>query len=211
MYKFILGAAATAIWGISAFASSTNVALNQPVTGSGSFGSTVSFSTIDDGTFFPENTFWQSGTVWWNDSSTPDPSTTQSLTITLNQVYSISGIIIQADNNDSYTLDYRSSATGSWQTLWNVPFAFNGGGLATRPSTDQTTQYTLSTPVDVEAVKFFANSGDGDYSVSEIQLFGSAGSGPTPPPSSGVPEPGTWGLLAAGASALLLRFRRRKA
>jgi len=208
MKKFVPGLCLAALLGASAWAASTNVALNQPVTASGTFGSSVSYSTIDDGTFFPENTYWQNGTVWWNDSSNPDPSTTPALTITLDQTYSISGIIVQADNNDSYTLQYRSSSGGPWQTLWNVPFDFNGGGLATRPNTDQTTQYILATPVDVEAVKFFANQGDGDYSVSEIQLFGTPGS--TPPPPS-VPEPASVGLMTAGASALLLCFCRRKA
>lgn len=186
----------------------TNVALNAPVTASGTFGSSVSYGTIDDGVFFPENTYWQNGTVWWNDSGTPDPANTPSLVIDLGQSYSISGVIVQADNNDSYTLQYRSSVNGTWQTLWDVPFDYNGGGLATRPNTDQITQYTLATPVDVEAVKFFANSGDGDYSVSEIQLYGTSSS----VPSSGAPEPATWGLLVAGFGGLVFRrMRTRKA
>jgi PEP-CTERM motif len=210
MHRFALSLCLAAAFGTAALADSTNVALNQPVTASGTFGSSVPYGSIDDGTFFPENTYWQNGTVWWNDSGSPDPTTTQSLTITLDQVYSISGVIVQADNNDSYTLQYRSSSSGAWQTLWNVPFAFNGGGVATRPNTDQTTQYVLATPVDVEAVKFFANSGDGDYSVSEIQLFGTSGTGGGPGPS-GVPEPASLGLLAVGASGLLFRLRRRHA
>ncbi len=191
--------------GTIALAGTVNVAQNKPVTSSGTFGSSSSLlQTIDDGVFLPENTQFQTGTVWWNGAYTTDPSTTPFLTIDLGQNYTIDGAIVQADNNDSYTLQYETALGGKWQTLWNVPEQYNGGGMATRPNTNQKTQYALI-PTSVRAVKFFANAGDGLYAVSEIQLY------TTPAAVGNAPEPTTWALFGTGLAALLFRRLRRLA
>jgi hypothetical protein len=162
--------------GGAAFAYS-NVALNQPVTHSGTFGSTIDkFPTVDDGTFLAEGTHWQSGTVWWVNSLSP------TLTIALGMDYVVDKFRVQADNNDTYALYAYDGGllvhTANFST-------YGGGGMRTRPD------YNLVTPITIDSLVFKATGGDNSYSVSEIQAWGD----PIPLPASVL-------LLASGLAGL---------
>lgn len=188
----------------------TNIALNKPVTvvaGSAQItNSSIPLSVVDDGIFTPESTNYGSAvsqSVQWTTidglpaNGTNVPTT---LEIDFGGFFSISGAIMQADDNDSYLLQYHDTSNNTWLTLWNVPAISEGSGFRTRPNADQTTFQALG-PIVTDAVRISAISGDAGLGVSEIQLSGSA-----------IPEPGTTVLLAMGAAATLSlgqRCRRR--
>jgi hypothetical protein len=191
-------AASTFAW------SDTNVALNKTVTTVGSDflsgpqnivcpGTPAAPSVVTSGTFFAEQTCWLNGVAWTaNANGAPDY-----IDIDLGGTFSISSAIVQADDNDSYELQYlgTDNAYHDWWTVGTVP----SFGLVTRPSGDQTTQQPLST-VTATGLRIFAVGGDGDYSVGQVEVFGNA---------VGTPEPGALLLLGAGLSGLGL-LRRRK-
>lgn len=169
-------------------AGATNILQGATVTGSGSLNG-AALSTVTDGIFLAENTHWQNGTVWWS-------TTAPTLTMDLGGLFSITGFIVQADNNDTYALDYWTGS--AWALAWTVPVRANGGGMSTRPGgSNHNLFYALPSAIVTDQLRFYATSGDNSYSVSEIQAEGVQ-----------LPEPG--GLLL-GATALLstLTLRRR--
>jgi hypothetical protein len=208
--KIIALAAIIATALVSLVKADNNIALNAPVfvvSGSAQITNpSTSLSVIDNGVFLPESTAYGSstaiaGAVEWTTTdggqvgSGNAPTT---LEIDLGGFFAISGAIMQADNNDSYLLQYRDPSTNTWLTLWSVP-GVAGFGFTTRPNADQTTFQSLS-PIVTDAVRISATSGDAALGVSEIQLNGTA-----------VPEPAPTILLAIGGltSFALLRFRKR--
>ncbi len=188
----------------------SNVLLNKPVfVVNGSMQITnpsTSLSVIDNGVFLPESTaFFSSAATanaveWTTTDGGPAGSgnAPTTLEIDLGGFFAISGAIIQADNNDSYLLQYRDPSTSTWLTLWNVP-GVAGVGFTTRPNADQTTFQSLA-PIVTDAVRISAASGDSALGVSEIQLNGSA-----------VPEPSPSVLIALGAilNFGIARLRKR--
>jgi len=188
----------------------SNVALNKPVivvNGSTQITNpSTSLSVIDNGVFLPESTAFFSSTAianaveWTTTDGKPAGSgnAPTTLEIDLGGFFAISGAIMQADNNDSYLLQYRDPSTNTWLTLWNVP-GVGGVGFTTRPNADQTTFQSLS-PIVTDAVRISAISGDPALGVSEIQLNGSA-----------VPEPSPGVLIAIGGLTTLVLRRVRSA
>ncbi len=183
---------ATSVW------ASTNVALGAAVTTNGSgflsgtqtivcTGTPQAPSSVTDGVFHTEQDCWMNGVAW--------QGLDNSLDIDLGGTFSISSAIVQADDNDTYELQYRGT-DGLYHNWWDVPLD-PSWGLVTRPNGDQTTQQPLPT-VTATGLRFFATGGDGDYAVSEIQVFAT----PTPEPSSIM-------LLVAGFSGKTLLRRRR--
>lgn len=169
-----------------------NVALDKPVTLVGGFGFNGAFcgspppapaQTLTDGVFVPEGTCWQIDTVWWD--ANHEPSLNNSIIIDLQGNHDLTRFVVQADNNDTYRIEYRVGS-GEWMTAWDVP-SVCCYGMTTR-------QTRLSDGVTASALRFTATGGDNVYSVSEIQAFS-------------VPEPTTWLLLTAGLAALALRRR----
>jgi hypothetical protein len=195
---------------VSLFASTllaSPINLNSPVTLNGSFpsytspvgpglcGTTppqASASTLDDGVFLPENTCYQSGTVYWNSQN---PLNT--IDIDLQGTFLINGAIVQADDNDIYELQYRDIG-GVYHNWYDVP-TLGSFGMVTRPgSPDQTLIHALPA-VQATGLRFFApvGSGDGEWSVSEIQVFA-------------VPEPSTTWLVFGGLALLFTGVIKRR-
>ena len=185
----------------------TNVALNKPVlvvAGSAQItNSSTPLSVIDDGIFTLESTAYASAvnqSVQWTTSDGQPANGTNSpttLEIDLGGFFAISGAIMQADDNDSYLLQYHDASNNTWLTLWTVPAISSGNGFRTRPNPDQTTFQPLG-PIITDAVRISALSGDAGLGVSELQLNGSA-----------VPEPSSIALIALGGIATFVFKRNR--
>jgi hypothetical protein len=153
-----------------------NVALNQPVTLNGTFGSTAApAATVDNGVFLAGGTQWQTGTVWWN-------GTSPQVIINLGLDYVIDKFIIQADNNDSYAIHAFDGSSEVYVANFS---SYGGPGMRTRPA------HNIATPIVCDRLVFQATGGDNSYSVSEIQAFA------TP-----VPVPGSLLLLGSGLLGL---------
>lgn len=165
-------------------AGAANVLLNATVTAaSGSF-SGAALSTVTDGLLRGNGTQWQNGTVWWY-------GTSPVLDLQLVAEAAITGFFVEADNNDTYRIDYMGSDS-QWRLAWAVPYAYNSGGMNAR-------SIVLGSPIVTSELRFYATGGDNSYSVSEIQADGT---------TTTVPEPESLVLATAGL-ALLGRFKRR--
>lgn len=184
---------------VPAAAAPINVALGKPVTITGDVGVTTccwgddalsppaSLGSIVDGILLAEGTQWQAGTVWWDESH--PASAGNVIEIDLQGLFHIESLLIQADNNDEYVINYRNEL-GTW-----VAYGFFGAG---QPAGMLTRAGTLG-PFLATGLQIDARAGDGYYSVSEFQATG------TP-----VPEPGTLLLLGAGVTAAVARRRARR-
>ena len=206
-----MGALAILIAGtqVTLLRADTNIALNKPVfvvDGAAQITNpSTSLSVIDNGAFLPESTAFFSSTAianaveWTTTDGNPAGSgnVPTTLEIDLGGFFSISGAIMQADNNDSYLLQYHDPSTNNWLTLWNVPGVV-GTGFTTRPNSDQTTFQSLS-PIVTDAVRISATSGDSALGVSELQLNGTA-----------VPEPSSATLILVGGLAIFALRRSHK-
>ena len=179
-----------------------NVTLNKPATMNGLFGvlrpnsgwdpnqPLGAASSIDDGVFFPENTLWNAGSIWW-DAAVPG-SENNTIVINLQGAYHITGFITQADNNDNYEIEYFDPSTSSWKVHgWWVPLS--DWGLMTRTFS----QLPPNLEFDASMIRLSAFGGDGWYAYSEFQAFGR----PIPEPSS---------MLLVGSGLLGLVGLRRK-
>jgi hypothetical protein len=197
------------------------VAQGAPVT-IASGGSTItnpgtSLQVVTDGVFLPNETSYfapslsSTEAVEWIGaaSGTLTGSTTPTglvLDIDLGVNYTITGAIVQADDNDEYLLQYWDEASSSWQTLYDVPNLNEEGypgatGFMDRPTPGDDTLFAPVGPVVTDEVQFSAVSGDGYYGVSEIQLQGT--------PVSATPEPGSLLLLGSGLVGLAGMMRRK--
>lgn len=200
-YSLLLAAAAALIAPVS-HAATVNVATNANVIGFVQIGfdgvlrpgspwgpgSTPSnFFAPLDGTPQPEGTQWNNGSFWW-DADPRINAAPISWSIRLNQQYRVNQLIIQADDNDSYLVEYWDGS--AWASLYTVQAVFNPG-LRTRDS-------GLFAPVLTDRFRFSAISGDNYYSLSQFQAFGT------------IPEPASWAMLIAGFGLVGAAARRRR-
>jgi hypothetical protein len=172
-----------------------NVALGKPVTLLGTFGNSTAgtpigwadpapgpASLVTDGVFQPAHTNWQTDSIWWHQYDTLPP---RQIVIDLQGVFTLTGAIVQADNNDIYPLEYQDIAD-VWHVLWTVP-AFATDGVVTRPNPADDLEIFNFAPVDAKALRISGTGGDLYYSVTEVQAFAQA-----------APEPTTLALLGIG-------------
>lgn len=151
----------------------------------------ASMGSVVDNVFLPEGQQWNDGTWWWDqdpaaNGPTPEP---MGIRIQLNGSYTIDRLVVQADNNDSYQVDYWDGS--AWQSAFSIG-AVAGPGMRTRDSGMLATAFTTT------ELRFYATGGDNYYSVSEIQAFGTA-----------VPEPHGLALAALGLGLAAAARRRR--
>lgn len=144
-----------------------NVVLGKPVAaGQGTlYGADP--STLTDGAFLPASTPWQVDTVyWWDVDATVE--------IDLLGAHELREVVIQADDNDDYVLEYWDELRGTWRLLWAVPDQDRiGFGMQTRPDhTDVTETFVFATPVVTDRIRVRGTGGDESYAVSELQLYG---------------------------------------
>ena len=83
-----------------ALAEGVNLTTGKSITATGHYHGDI--STLVDGAFVSAGTDWRSAgnTVWW----TGDYNAGVSYTINLGGTYTITGLVVQADDNDSYRL-----------------------------------------------------------------------------------------------------------
>ena len=193
--------AATLLVAIAPLAGAANVAAGAAVTATGTgFGSSVGWggaalaapSTVTDGLFLATGQQWNVDTVFWQGGA---PDTADTVTITLAGAAAVTGLHLQADNNDLYDVTYRDVG-GTWHDL---------GAIA--PNTDSSwglgDGYASFAAVTATAFQIHASGGDDSYAVSEFQATGSF--------LPAVPEPTTGLLMLAGLGALVAVARRRTA
>lgn len=128
-------------------------------------------ATVVDGHFLPDCQLWTDGTVWWEETTT-DPAKRAWIEVDLGGAFVLDAAVVPADVNDEYRLSYRVPETAEWAPLWAVPLG-EAGGMATRPQQgDASVRWPLARPVVTDALRLEATSGDAQYSVSEIAVFG---------------------------------------
>jgi hypothetical protein len=130
------------------------------------------------GSFLPEQTQWNAGSFWWD----ANDYGASSWTITLDKIYKIDSFLVQADDNDTYQVQYWNGS--SWADAYDVP-SVASYGLVTRP------QFALATPIMTDALRVVATGGDGYYALGQIEAFGVA-----------APEPTTWAMMLVGFAGL---------
>ncbi len=153
-------------------------------------GSVASDKTqVADGVFAAANSQWNSSGFWWDQDPSVNASPV-SLELLLDATYEINRFVVQADDNDSYTLEFWDGS--AWQLAWTIPAVFTFG-YETRDS-------GLLASISTDRLRFTATSGDNYYSVNEIQAFG----------PEVVPEPATLSLLGLGLIGLGAARRPRR-
>lgn len=158
---------------------SENVALGADVTlrGDAFFtagwggGMIVPPASAVDGEFLPKGTQWDQGAVWWDEND----GRRGEIVIDLGGRCRIESLVVQADDNDAYSIRYESPR--GWRTAWEVPnYDALGVGMLTRPDPDDNAvvhvlrRPIVATRLAVQAVP--AASNDLFFSVSEVQAFG---------------------------------------
>jgi len=141
--------------------------------------------SLVDGVLEPESQQWNTGSYWWDETQTASPFQTL---LQLDASYTFNHLVLQADNNDDYLIEYWTGST--WQTAFWAG-AVGGYGLTTR---DSGTLASFTT----DRFRFTALNGDQYYAMSEFQAFG-------------VPEAGTWALMMFGFGAVGYAMRQRSA
>lgn len=139
-----------------------------------------------DGAFAPTFQQWNNGSFWWDQDGSVNQSPVY-WEIQLDQTYTVNRFVVQADDNDTYLLEYWDGA--AWQNAFAVPFQFSFG-LVTRDSGQVGS-------ISTDRFRFSATGGDNYYAVAEIQAFA-------------VPEPSTWALLIIGFGTVGAALRRRR-
>ena len=188
---------------IAPLAGAANVASGSAVTTTGTgFGQSAGWgtgtlaapSTLVDGALVADFQQWNIGTVYWQGGA---PDATDTITIALGGAATVTGLFLQGDNNDLYTVSYEDTH-GNWTAIATVQP--NSGGAVNWGMGQASTSFAA---VTAGAFQIQAPGGDGSYAVSEFQATGNF--------LTAVPEPSSGLLMLAGLGALAAVVRRRSA
>ncbi len=128
-------------------------------------GLVVAASTVVDGRVFGPGHPWDEGPVWWESGAIDEVGVGEQprwIELDLGDPTTIDSAVVQADGNDEYLLSYRDLISGGLSHCGRPPHASFGGM--------QTCRSVFPEPVTTDLLRFEAMSGDGMYSVSEIQI-----------------------------------------
>lgn len=151
-------------------------------------GSQAAPADLVDGVYQPEGHQWNLDSIWWNGYTQP----INSVTIALAGLFAITDFSVQADDNDSYLLEYFGTDL-AWHNAWSIPPVYTWG-LVTRST-------VLGAPIIASQLRFTATGGDGYYAVSEIEANGRK--------IADVPDSTSSLMLFAGALGFVGAVRRR--
>jgi hypothetical protein len=145
----------------------------------------------------------------WNASSNASwTSNSESLLFTFDGAYSLTGVNVSFDNNDSYRI-YVSTNGTDWTKL-TTAYSFFGEqnwGMDTLSTVASSSEYVedfsfTPTAANIRYAKIVAFDGDNQNAVGGVQFLGTA---------APVPEPETYAMMLAGLGALGFMSKRRKA
>lgn len=104
---------------------------------------------------------------WWN-------LATPTVEWDLAGKFVIFSAVCQGDSNDTYVVEILDSFTNTWKVMWDVPnISAAGAGVYARPHpTDISQKYAMPVPMIGTKIRLRAGSGDGNYGIAELQLYG---------------------------------------
>ncbi|MDT7834365.1 PEP-CTERM sorting domain-containing protein [Aquabacterium sp. OR-4] len=150
----------------------------------------VNAALAGDGLFPADSTYWQTQSAWWF-------GTTEAVTFSFDQAYSLSGVTLTVDNNDFYQVQISKDGL-SWSQYVTI-LAFEG---AVTGGQETFTPSVVTTGPGYKYARVVALFGDNAYSVGEVQFTGV---------SAAVPEPTSAALLLAGLVGVGFLAGRRRA
>lgn len=174
-------------------------------------------SLLTDGTFPVERSSWQSpATISFNQWGSAYDR--EYFTFDMGSLFTVDDIIISADNNDSYTIEYSIDNT-NWLDLVTADRSFGeqNSGMDTLSSISGDSEYVFgldfaqSGPAQYLRIYVdgfgMSSVGDGAYAVGEFQAFGEAyDDGSTAP----IPVPATMFLFGIGLMGLVGVSRKKQ-
>lgn len=169
------------------------------VAGTGTYSNSASL--IIDGVLPPEMTRADDASVvWWTASATP-----VQFTIDFGAAFKLTSFLVSVDNNDTYNFEYSLDGA-TYSSLFVVnPLAgettFGMESFATAMAHLEFDASVATGPVNARYIRASVWGGDNFYAIGEVEAWGEPlAPGPAPLPGT-VPEPSTYGVIAA---ALLL-------